>query len=399
MLNHGDGKMNYACDVRRKFSVIAVIQLVAAVAVGHLVAPASAQRIATAPAVTGAAAGATHASPGEACLTPACNSLAPTRLAQAQTGRPLEKVTLLLDFTPYGKHAPFFAALDKGFWKDAGFDVTIIKGEGSATTVSSYAAGTVDFAFSDTPTLILARAKGALIKAAGIIHDKSLYAIGTLEENNIKTPQDLKGKRIGGSLGDASRVMFPAFAKINGIDAGSVRWVDMTPPARVASLVLGQIDAVTLFMTEQPTFSAKAKEGGKHWKDFPYADYGLDLYSHGLLVRDELIANQPDRVKRWVESTMQAWAWSVENPREALASFLKHNPAVDPDQAREHFRIAIKHLMTDTAKREGMGTIDPEKMKRTVEFVSQYFDVKGVSADDVYTNRFTPKLFPKEAPF
>jgi hypothetical protein len=96
---------------------------------------------------------------------------------------------------------------------------------------------------------------------------------------------------------------------------------------------------------------------------------------------------------------MKAWAWSVENPREALASFLKHNPAVDPDQAREHFRIAIRHLMTDTAKREGMGTIDPEKMKRTVEFVSQYFDVKGVSADDVYTNRFTPKLFPKEAPF
>jgi hypothetical protein len=72
---------------------------------------------------------------------------------------------------------------------------------------------------------------------------------------------------------------------------------------------------------------------------------------------------------------------------------------VDPDQAREHFRIAIKHLMTDTAKREGIGQIDPEKMKRTVELVSQYFDIKGVSAEDVYTNQFTPKLFPKEASF
>ena len=384
--------MRHLCNVRRTFCAIAAIHLITAAVIGSSVAV-SAQETARLPVV----AGSTSYTPS----SPLASNDAPAsvRVAQAQTGRPLEKITFLLDFTPYGKHAPFFAALDKGFWKDAGFDVTIVKGEGSATTISSYAAGTVDFAFSDTPTLILARSKGAMLNVAAIIHDKSLYAVGTLEENNIKTPQDLKGKRIGASVGDASRVMFPAFAKLNGIDADSVRWIDMTPPARAASLILGQVDAVVLFLTETPTFSAKAKEAGKHWKDFPYADYGLDLYSHGLLVRDDLIAKQPDRVKRFVESTMKAWAWSIEHPQEALAIFLKYNPAVDPDQAREHFRIAIKHLLTDTAKRDGIGYIDAEKMKRTVDFVSQSFNVKGVSADDVYTNQFTPKLFPKETPF
>jgi NitT/TauT family transport system substrate-binding protein len=318
---------------------------------------------------------------------------------QAQTGRPLEKITFLLDFTPYGKHAPFYAANDKGFWRDAGFDVTIVKGEGSATTIASYAAGAVDFAFADSPSLIIARSKGAKVKVAGVIHDKSLYAFGTLEENGINSPQDLKGKRIGSSVGDASRIMFPGFAKLNNMDPASVRWVDMTPPARVASLVLGQVDAVVLFLTEAPTFSVKAKEAGKRWKDFPYADYGLDLYAAGLLARDELVANQPERVKRFVEATMKAWSWSIENPKEALDIFLKHNAAVDPDQAREHFRIAIRHMMTDTAKREGIGYIDPAKMKRTVDFVSEYFNITGVSPDDVYTNQFTPKLFPKEGAF
>jgi NitT/TauT family transport system substrate-binding protein len=384
--------MRRLCNVRRTFCAIAAIHLITAAVIGSSVA-ASAQETARLPLVVGST---TSATPAPLALKDEPLSI---RVAQAQTGRPLEKITFLLDFTPYGKHAPFFVALEKGFWKDAGFDVTIVKGEGSATTISSYAAGTVDFAFSDTPTLILARSKGALVKVAAIIHDKSLYAVGTLEENNIKTPQDLKGKRIGASVGDASRVMFPAFAKLNGIDADSVRWVDMTPPARAASLVLGQVDAVVLFLTETPTFSAKAKEAGKHWKDFAYADYGLDLYSHGLLVRDDLIAKQPDRVKRFVEATMKAWAWSIEHPQEALAIFVKYNPAVDPDQAREHFRIAIKHLLTDTAKRDGIGYIDAEKMKRTVDFVSQSFNVKGVSADDVYTNQFIPKLFPKETPF
>jgi NitT/TauT family transport system substrate-binding protein len=384
--------MRHSCNVRRTFCAIAAIHLITAAVIGSSVA-ASAQETARLP-VVGGGTSYTPSSPLASNDAPAS-----VRVAQAQTGRPLEKITFLLDFTPYGKHAPFFAALDKGFWKDAGFDVTIVKGEGSATTISSYAAGTVDFAFSDTPTLILARSNGAMVKVAAIIHDKSLYAIGTLEENNIKTPQDLKGKRIGASVGDASRVMFPAFAKLNGIDADSVRWIDMTPPARAASLILGQVDAVVLFLTETPTFSAKAKEAGKHWKDFPYADYGLDLYSHGLLVRDDLIAKQSDRVKRFVEATMKAWAWSIEHPQEALVIFLKYNPAVDPDQAREHFRIAIKHLLTDTAKRDGIGYIDAEKMKRTVDFVSQSFNVKGVSADDVYTNQFIPKLFPKETPF
>ena len=380
--------MRQLCNIRTTFCVIAAIHLIAAVVIGDSVATLAQET----PSVV--AGGTNSSSPLSSNDSPGS-----IRVAQAQTSRPLEKITFLLDFTPYGKHAPFFVALEKGFWKDAGFDVTIIKGEGSATTISSYAAGTVNFAFSDTPTLILARSKGAMVKVAGVIHDKSLYALGTLVENNIKTPQDLKGKRIGSSVGDASRVMFPAFAKMNGIDADSVRWVDMTPPARVASLVLGQVDAVVLFLTETPTFAAKAKEAGKQWRDFPYADYGLDLYSHGLLVRDDLIANQPDRVKRFIEATMQAWAWSIEHPQEALAIFLRHNPAVDPDQAREHFRIAIKHLMTDTAKRGGIGYIDAEKMKRTVDFVSQYFNIQGVSVDDVYTNRFTPKLFPKETPF
>src|SRR5947208_2639741 len=285
--------MRHLCNIRTPFCVIAAI--IAALIIGDSVATLAQE-------TSLVVASGTNSS----SLLTSNDDPASIRVTQAQTGRPLEKITFLLDFTPYGKHAPFFAALEKGFWKDAGFDVTIIKGEGSATTISSYAAGAVNFAFSDTPTLILARSKGALVKVAGVIHDKSLYALGTLIENNIKTPQDLKGKRIGSSVGDASRVMFPALAKLNGIDADWVRWVDMTRPARLAGFVLGQVDAVVHFLTEGPTFSAKAKEVGKHWKVFPYADYGLDLYSHGSLVRDDLIANQPDRAKRFIEATMKA---------------------------------------------------------------------------------------------
>lgn len=324
----------------------------------------------------------------------AAGALAPRSLAAAET------IKFLLDFTPYGKHAMFYVSLDKGFWREAGFDVTILKGEGSATTVASYAAGAVDFAFADTATLIIGRGKGAKVKVVGMIHDKSLYAIETLEETGIKGPKDLEGRKIGGSVGDAARTIFPAFAKINNIDASKVQWVNMTPAARAPSLFAGQVDAVVAFATEGPTYNVKAREAGKRWKEILFADYGLDLYSNGLLARDDLIAQQPNKVKRFVEATMKGVAWSVENPEEAVSIFLKHNPAVDKEQALAHFRIAVRHLMTDTAKRVGVGYMDPAKMKRTLDTITQYFtETKGITVDDVYTNRFLPKLFPKEKPF
>src|SRR5262245_37920861 len=127
--------MSHPCNVRRTLCVIAATHLVAAVVTGGSVGTTSAQETARLPIAAGG-----HASSAPLASN---NSSAPIRFVQAQSGRPLEKINFLLDFTPYGKHAPFFAALDKGFWKDAGFDVTIIKGEGSATTISSYAAGTV----------------------------------------------------------------------------------------------------------------------------------------------------------------------------------------------------------------------------------------------------------------
>jgi len=311
--------------------------------------------------------------------------------------RAAEPIKFLLDFTPYGKHALFYPALEKGFWRDAGFDVTILKGEGSGTTVSALAAGAVDFAFADTPTAVVGRSKGGKIKVIGVVHERSLYTIGSFEGSGIKGPHDLEGKRIASSAGDATRVLFPAFAQITGIDQAKVTWVTMTPPARAASLVAGQADAAVLFATETPTFAARAKEAGKVWTSFGYSQYGLDLYGAGLIARDEQIAGQPERVKKFVEATFKGIAWAVENPEEAQKMFLKNHPAVDPTEAREHFRIALAYLMTENTKRTGIGIMSPDKMQRTVDLVTKYFNAEGIGPNDVYTNQFlTPHVVPTE---
>jgi NitT/TauT family transport system substrate-binding protein len=320
-----------------------------------------------------------------------CSMLAPAAFAN-------EPVKFLLDFVPYGKHAFFYAALEKGFWKDAGFDVTILKGDGSGATVAAMAAGAADFGFADIPTAIIGISKGAKIRIVGVIHEKSMYSIGWLDDvTKISGPRDLEGKRIASSAADNNRVLFPALAQLAGIDQSKVTWVTMTNPARAASLIAGQADATVLLATEKPTFSARAKESGKKWASFLYSDYGLDLYGAGIIVRDEQIAKDPERVKKFVQATYKAVAWSVENPEDALQAFLKNNPAVNPVEAREHWRIALAHLMTDNSKRFGIGFMSNERMKHTVDIVEKYFNASEVPLDNVYTNQFlTPKVVPAE---
>src|SRR5205823_9151680 len=106
--------MSHLRNVHRRVCVIAALHLIAGALIGGSATTNAAQERAR-PSILGSAA--SHASSSPIISN---DGPVPLRLAQAQVGRPLEKITFLLDFTPYGKHAPFFAALDKGFWKDAG---------------------------------------------------------------------------------------------------------------------------------------------------------------------------------------------------------------------------------------------------------------------------------------
>jgi NitT/TauT family transport system substrate-binding protein len=114
-------------------------------------------------------------------------------------------------------------------------------------------------------------------------------------------------------------------------------------------------------------------------------------------VPNDQIAKDPERTKKFVQATYKAVAWSVEHPEEALQTFLKDNPAVNPAEAREHWRIALAHLMTANTKRFGIGYMDKDKMQHTVDTVEKYFNATGLQSDNIYTNRFLiPKIVPTE---
>lgn len=307
-----------------------------------------------------------------------------------------DKVKFALDWIPYGKHAMFYASIDKGFWKEAGLDVQMTRGFGSGDTVKRIASGTDDFGFASVGNMIAAKSRGAELKMVGMIHDKTLETVATLVGNKITKPSDLEGKKIGSPEANASRVIFPAFANINKFDNKKVTWVNMTVPATTPSLLAGRVDAILIFYTEKPTVDAASKKVGKKPLYMLYADHGMATYGNGLLVSEKTLKDKPDLVKRFLAATYKGIAWSVENPQEAVDIFIKHNPAISPDLARKHFDIAVDSLLSDHAMKAGIGHMTKDRMVFTNNLITTHMKLpKKTAVEDVYTNDFLPKLLPK----
>ena len=130
-----------------------------------------------------------------------------------------ESVSFALDWVVNGTHAGYFVAKEKGYYSDAGLDVTLARGFGSGDTVKRVASGTATFGLADTGAIIAARANEDVpVRIVAMIYDRASLGLIYLAESGIKKPKDLEGRAIGRSASGASVNMFPGFLKANNID-------------------------------------------------------------------------------------------------------------------------------------------------------------------------------------
>jgi NitT/TauT family transport system substrate-binding protein len=304
------------------------------------------------------------------------------------------KTTFLLDWIVYGKHAPFFSAQDEGFFKKVGLDVEFRRGFGSGDTIKKITAKVAPIGFAGADTLVAARANNAdvKVKEVAMIHAKAMSVVVFLKEKGYKTPKDLEGVRYGAPKASAPTTIFPAFAAANGFDDKKVKFIEMPYGALIPSLLANRIDIITLFATELPTIRPKAAKLGKEVGTLYYGDWGVDTYSNGIIVHEDMIKSDPKFVRNAVKATMEAWAWSMLHPDESIKGFLKNAPGMSEPIIRGHFAVAIEHLFDGGVRRHGLGYIDHAKMDKTIELLTRLQKLpKRVPTGDVYTNRFLPQ--------
>jgi NitT/TauT family transport system substrate-binding protein len=302
--------------------------------------------------------------------------------------RALDKVTFITDFGYNGRHAHFFEALDRGYYRDAGLDVKIVRGQGSADAIRQVGAGNAMFGFADAGTLVLARANDQIpVKLVAAIYRKPPQAIFCREDSGLKRPKDLEGNEIADTAGASIPALFPAFAKAAGIDAQKVRWVVASSETLPGLLAANKVPCVGQFTVGEALLQSRL--GSAKLIRFAYADAGLDYYGNGIVASAATIASKPDLVRRFVEATIRGMKDAFADPAAAGAIMQKVVPQVDATVAKKETEAAAELAQIPG---QPLGEIEPARIEATIDMVKGAFNLATpVAAVDVYAPGFVPK--------
>ena len=123
-------------------------------------------------------------------------------LLMSDRAQALDNVTLITDFGYNGRHAYFFVAIEKGYYKDADLDVKVVRGQGSVDAIRQVGANNAIVGFADAGSLVLARGNDQIpVKLVSIVYAKPPQAVFCREDSGIKQPKDLEGASIANPAG------------------------------------------------------------------------------------------------------------------------------------------------------------------------------------------------------
>jgi NitT/TauT family transport system substrate-binding protein len=305
-------------------------------------------------------------------------------------GAELSRATLRMDFILGGKHAPWFVALEKGFYAKRGLAATIQAGSGSADTVRNIAAGGADFGFADISTAIVAKSRGTPVLAVAQLG----YVGATIlwrDDTPIKSVKDLAGKSWAISPGQAQWFLMPAYCRINGIDFKSIKIQETAAPIQPAALATKKADFIIMFRgsNDEVAELAASRQGIKLNRIF-MKDTGLDIYGSGLIVKDEDVRKRPEFVRAYVEGTMEGLRYTRDHQEESLRILLKHKPELDAALTTLQLRNALNEVMLPPESiQSGLGFMKPDIADKTVRVTNEFFDVaRKVTAKEVMSNQF-----------
>jgi NitT/TauT family transport system substrate-binding protein len=304
-------------------------------------------------------------------------------------------VRFSLDWRWEGPAAPFAVAVDKGYFKAEGLDVTIDPAAGSREPISRIASGAYDMGFGDVNSLVRFRNENpeADIKAVMMVYDRPPFAIIGRKSRGISMDlSSLQGKRFGAPAADAAYAQWPVFKAVNKIDDTSMKFENVGFPIREPMLAQGEVDAVFGFAMSS---YINLKSRGVPVEDIvvlPMSDYGVDLYGNAILVSQKFLAEKPDAVKGFLRALLKGVRDTARDPENAVDAVVKRNDVTKKDVELERLRMVLaQNILTPWVKENGLGGIDKERFAHALDQIGLTVTSKvKPGVDDVFSEEFLP---------
>jgi NitT/TauT family transport system substrate-binding protein len=317
--------------------------------------------------------------------------LATPGILRAQT----TKLKMILNWRYQGPQSWFFQAQDLGFLRDEGVELEIDQGEGSAAAITKVATGAYDVGFGDMNALIDLVSKQPDVAPIAVyaMFNNPPFTIAVRADGPIKSPKDLEGKTIGGPANDAALKLFPAFAKLAGIDASKVTITNMQPNLRETMLQRGQVDGVFGFVNTI-TFSARLAgiDAEKDFRFINYVNHGMDLYSNTLVVSRKLARENPKAASGIVRAFNRGLAETLKDLDKAVDAVARREPLIKKDIEKARLIATLKAEMSHPeAARLGIGVVDPDRFRRGIAIVVEANQLTRTPApEEVFSAAFLP---------
>ena len=324
----------------------------------------------------------------------AAASAAPGLFAPALAKGPT-RLKMVLNWRYQGPQSWFFLAQDNGYFKEAGIEMEIDQGNGSGAAVGHVAGGAYDVGFGDVNALIrLAGTKPAEAPVCVYqMYNKPPFTVAVLSKSDIMTAKDLEGRKLGGAANDGALKLWPAFTNVAGIDASGVEILNFKSSLREQMLKGEQVEGVFGYVNTI-RFSAKLSgmDPDKEIRFISYGDYGMDLYSNGMIVPDKMAAEQPEMVKGMVWAINQGVKDTLKDLDAAVASVAKREPLINKPVEKERLIATLQDEMNHPElARTGLGAVDPERFAKSIDIVVKANGLPRTPApEEIYTDAFLP---------
>jgi NitT/TauT family transport system substrate-binding protein len=262
-----------------------------------------------------------------------CLVVAPVSTAVAADVK-VEPATLRIDWLARTWHAPFFLGIDKGWYREAGIELTVNEGMGSGNVVQLVGSKSDTFGFAGAEAVVRGVQRGIPVISVATLMPRNADAIFVLRKSGITRAQDLKGKTIATTPGGTSDALLPAFLKGAGLRVEDVTLVAADGPLKIQLVLQGKADAMN-----GPLWVGGSLDDPGALNVFPYPDYGVQVVGFGIVVHTDMATRDPERVRRFVAVTLRAWEYAVKHPEEALAALAKLAPENARPQAMARNRV------------------------------------------------------------
>jgi NitT/TauT family transport system substrate-binding protein len=324
----------------------------------------------------------------------ACVPIAPptTPVAGDATSAPsateaLTPVTLAMGYIPSVQFAPFYVAQERGYFRDAGLDVTFRHGF-ETDLLKLVGTDELSFMIGSGEEVILGRSQGLPVRYVMRWYRRFPVVLFAKAAEGIDSPQNLEGKRVGiPGLFGASYVGWQAIVYASGIDASKVS-LESIGFTQATAVSRDQVDAALDYVVNGPV---QLRLAGEEVTELAVADY-VDLPSNGIITNEKTLAERPDQVRAVVAAAMRGLEDTLADPDAAYEISLKYLPEAVGAQEEVSRAIFDASLELWQAPAGELGVSDPAAWAKAASFMKEMGLIQSeVAVDDLYSNDYLPE--------